>query len=733
MANLKGILDSIRKIMWQDTGLNGDAQRIEQLGWMLFLKIFSDKDKELEVTDDDYVSPIPEELHWDAWAGDDEGITGDELQEFVDRDLFSTLRNLEITASDNLRNKRALIVREVFEGNNNYMKSGINIRKVLNKLNEIDFNVAKDRHAFGELYETILKELQSAGKSGEFYTPRAITEFITDIVDPKLGEKILDPSCGTGGYLTAAIEHLNKQANSVEDYESIANNILGWEYKPLPYLLATTNLILHDVEVPNISFRDSLDQPLSNYTEKHRVNAILANPPFGGIVANNNENNFPTSFKTKESADLFLVLMIHLLKKGGRAGIVLPDGSLTGDGVKQRVRQRLLEECNLHTIIRLPNSVFQPYATVATNLLFFTKGEPTKEVWYYEHQLPQGQKSYSKTKPIKVKEFTPIKEWWHKRKESELCWKVDFAKRIAEAKLNAQPFWDKAEQGKKAIAELKEEVRKLTAQIKNSDITDMLEVTKQSTQDTIQKVELEVKQNQQAGDNILFAAYDLDIKNPNNKKDNIEVTSGELIQELSKDLSTIQSDIEGIQSSLSFINEYSYKTIGELCDVIKGNTGIKKAIEGEFPLVVTAEERSSHNEYQFDCEAVCIPLVSSSGHGHASLKRVHYQDGKFALGSILAAAIPKDELVLSAKYLYYYLNNFKDELLVPLMKGMANVSLSVSKIKTVKIKLPPLEKQEELVRMMEKCEKLRETLAKSTLDAEKMIMASLNEALSPQK
>ena len=410
--------------MWQDTGLNGDAQRIEQLGWMLFLKIFSDKDKELELLDDNYTSPIPDLFHWvkakGNWAGDDEGMTGDELLEFVDRQLFPALRNIDVSTG----NRRALIVREVFEGNNNYMKSGINIRKVLNKLNEMDFNIAKDRHAFGELYESILKGLQSAGKSGEFYTPRAITSFITEMINPQLGEKILDPACGTGGYLTCAIEHLKLQANSVEERQSIGENIIGWEYKPLPYLLATTNLILHDMEVPNIRFGDALDQPLSNFTEKHRVNAILANPPFGGIVANNNENNFPQNFRTKESADLFLILMIHLLKQGGRAGIVLPDGSLTGDGVKQRVRQKLLEDCNLHTIIRLPNSVFQPYATVATNLLFFTKGAPTKEVWYYEHKLPEGQKAYNKTKPIQAKEFDPIKTWWSDRKESDIAWKV---------------------------------------------------------------------------------------------------------------------------------------------------------------------------------------------------------------------------------------------------------------------------------------------------------------------
>lgn len=425
MSNISGIIKSIRDIMWQDSGLNGDAQRIEQLGWMLFLKIFSDKDRELEMMNDKYTSPIPNEFHWikekGNWAGDDEAMTGDELLAFVDQKLFPALRNLDLSVG----NGRALIVREVFEGNNNYMKSGINIRKVLNKLNELDFNIAKERHAFGELYEGILKDLQSAGKSGEFYTPRAITNFITDMINPKLGERILDPSCGTGGYLTSAIEHLKTQANSVEERQRIQDDVMGWEYKPLPYLLAITNLILHDIELPKITFRDSLDQPLSNYKEKDRVDVILANPPFGGIVANNNEKNFPQNFRTKESADLFLVLMIHLLKNGGRAGIVLPDGSLTGEGIKQRVRQKLLEECNLHTIIRLPNSVFQPYATVATNLLFFIKGTPTKEVWYYEHRLPEGQKSYSKTKLIRLEEFKPIKDWWNNREENDLAWKVN--------------------------------------------------------------------------------------------------------------------------------------------------------------------------------------------------------------------------------------------------------------------------------------------------------------------
>ncbi len=419
MANLSGFLKSIQNLMWPDTGLNGDAQRIEQLGWMLFFKIYCDKEQEMELLNEGYRSAIPEAFRWENWAGNDEGMTGDELLEFIDRRLFPTLRSLPVG-----NNKRALIVRDVFSGNNNYMKSGINIRKVLNKLNELDFNVAKERHAFGEIYEGILKNLQSAGKSGEFYTPRAITQFITEMVDPKIGEKVLDPAMGTGGFLTCVIEHLRKDNTSIETLRAIQQNVSGWEYKPLPYLLANTNLIIHDVEVPNTDFRDALEQPLSSYREMDRVNVILANPPFGGVVANNNEKNFPANYRTKESADLFLILMINLLKMGGRAGIVLPDGSLSGEGVKQRVREKLLTDCNLHTIIRLPNSVFQPYATVATNLLFFDKGTPTREIWYYEHRLPEGQKSYSKTKSIRPEEFQPIKDWWNNRTESEVCWKV---------------------------------------------------------------------------------------------------------------------------------------------------------------------------------------------------------------------------------------------------------------------------------------------------------------------
>ncbi len=420
MVNISGIIKSIQNIMRQDKGLNGDAQRIEQLGWMIFLKIFDDKDIEMELLDEEYISPIPAELQWRNWAKDDEGITGDELLDFINNKLFVKLKNLPPLS------KRALLIKEVFEGNNNYMKSGTLLRQVINKLNEIDFNSSEDKHLFGEIYETILKELQSAGNSGEFYTPRAITQLIAQMVAPKLGEIVFDPACGTGGFLTSAIEFIREnEVKSIEDRKILQNSIKGIELKPLPHMLAITNLILHDIEVPDITYDDALSRELTSITQKDRVDVVLANPPFGGTVADGMETNFPANLRTKESADLFLILIIQYLKTNGRAGIVLPDGSLTGDGVKARIREKLLTDCNLHTIVRLPNSVFQPYASVATNLLFFTKGTPTKEVWYWEHKLPEGQKAYSKTKPIKLSEFDTLKEWWNNREENERAWRVD--------------------------------------------------------------------------------------------------------------------------------------------------------------------------------------------------------------------------------------------------------------------------------------------------------------------
>lgn len=421
MKNIGNIIKTLQNIMRKDPGVSGDAQRIEQLGWMLSLKILDDKDKELELLNDKYASPMPKKLQWRNWAADDEGMTGDELKNFVDGTLIPKLKNLDVSSG----NKRALIIREIFDGTNNYMKNGTIIRQVINALNQIDFNKAEDRHVFGDIYETILRDLQNAGNYGEFYTPRAITEIITEIINPHLGEKVLDPACGTGGFLTSAIENIRKQeVKSVDDLRTLEKTIHGMEFKPLPFMLCVTNLILHDIEVPYVDYTDSLNREYTSISQKDRVDVILANPPFGASVTDGVETNFPQNFRTTESADLFLMLMIRYLKDGGRAGIVLPDGSLTGDGVKQRIRQHLLENCNLHTIVRLPNSVFQPYASVATNLLFFEKGKPTKEIWYWEHKLPEGVKAYNKTKPIHKSEFDGLKKWWKKRKENEQAWKV---------------------------------------------------------------------------------------------------------------------------------------------------------------------------------------------------------------------------------------------------------------------------------------------------------------------
>ena len=420
---ISSVIKSIQNIMRQDTGVDGDAQRISQLVWMLFLKIFDDKEKEYELLDSKYKSPMPKELRWRNWASDSEGMTGDQLLDFVNNKLFKSLKELSVERSDD---PRGFIVKEVFEDAYNYMKSGTLIRQVINKINEIDYTKSEDRHLFNDIYEQILKDLQSAGNAGEYYTPRAVTQFLVDMVDPKLGEKILDPACGTGGFLVSAIEHIRKnEVKTAEDNKILQDSIFGVEKKPLPHLLCVTNMILHGIETPHQIRRDNmLSRPLKDYTQKDRVDVIVTNPPFGGTEEEGIPANFPQSLRTKETADLFLVLIMHLLKNGGRAGIVLPDGSLTGDGVKARIREKWLSECNLHTIIRLPNSVFAPYATVATNLLFFIKGEPTKEIWYYEHRLPESQKSYSKTKPIDIHEFDALKDWWNDRKEGEIAWKV---------------------------------------------------------------------------------------------------------------------------------------------------------------------------------------------------------------------------------------------------------------------------------------------------------------------
>ena len=421
MANVSTLVKSIQNIMRKDAGTYGDAQRLEQLGWMFFLKIFDDREKELELLLDDYASPLAPELRWCNWAADEEGITGDALLDFVNNTLLPRLKNL-VTGGDRV----AVLIRSAFEDANNYMKNGTLMRQVINKINAIDFNASDDRHLFGDIYEKLLKDLQSAGNAGEFYTPRAVTRFIVEQVDPRLGESVLDPACGTGGFLVCAIEHLRKQAKTEADEFFLQHCFTGIEKKHLPHILCMTNLMLHGIDVPaNVRHDNTLARPLRDWTPRERVDVIVTNPPFGGMEEDGIEANFPAEFRTRETADLFLVLLMKILKPGGRAGLVLPDGTLFGEGVKTRIKESLLAECNLHTIVRLPNGVFSPYTSIRTNLLFFTKGQPTTEIWYYEHPYPPGAKSYNKTKPIRIEEFAPERAWWHKREENEFAWRVD--------------------------------------------------------------------------------------------------------------------------------------------------------------------------------------------------------------------------------------------------------------------------------------------------------------------
>jgi type I restriction enzyme M protein len=429
MSNLSPVIKSIQDIMRQDSGVDGDAQRISQLTWLLFLKMFDAQEEELEVTRDHYKSPIPEELRWRNWAADAEGLTGDKLLEHVNGKLFPQLKALP---GDAERNPRGYVVRSVFEDAFNYMKSGQLLRQIINKLNAINFHRQADRHQFNDLYEKILRDLQAAGNAGEFYTPRAVTQFMVDIVNPRLGETVLDPACGTGGFLVCALEHLRQQVKNEQDQATLQTSVRGVEKKQLPHMLCVTNLMLHGVEVPSLIAHDNtLTRPLRDYGAADRVDVIITNPPFGGVEEPGTENNFPADVRTKETADLFLVLIKHLLKPGGRGALVLPDGTLFGEGVKTRIKEQLLAECKLHTIVRLPNGVFAPYTGIKTNLLFFTKGQPTTDVWYYEHPYPAGVKTYNKTKPIRIEEFDAEKAWWGtevdgfaSRVESERAWKV---------------------------------------------------------------------------------------------------------------------------------------------------------------------------------------------------------------------------------------------------------------------------------------------------------------------
>ena len=420
----------LKDIMRMDAGINGDAQYIEQITWMLFLKAFDYKEQEWELTEDGYEPVIPNEYRWSTWADDSEGITGDSLLIHIDS-MFIALRNLDVSnvpqdnADKEIKERyeqlrqRKFLIRDLMEGVNNFMKSGTLLRQVVNKINEeIDFDEVKGSHLFNGLYEGMLKDLQSAGKAGEFYTPRPVTHFLVEMVDPKLGETILDPACGTGGFLTSVIDKF--QIETAEQYKILQRTIRGIEKKPFPYLLCVTNLIAHGIDVPDIRHNNTLRGPVGDYGIKDKVDVIVTNPPFGGAEEKAISQSVPSELRNTETADLFLVHMMALLNDDGRCGLVLPDGFLFGTGVKAAIKKKLLEENNLHTIVRLPKDVFAPYTNINTNLLFFTKGRPTKGVWFYRLEMPVGYKHFSKTRPMLDSHFDPVKKWWDARSESEV-------------------------------------------------------------------------------------------------------------------------------------------------------------------------------------------------------------------------------------------------------------------------------------------------------------------------
>lgn len=420
----ENMINRIRKTVRKDEGVNGSAQLLEQLTWMVFLKVYDLKEVTWEV-EKKHESIIPEELKWRNWAidhKDGEALTGDALLEFINNQLFPTLKNLEITETTQ---KRSAIVKDIFTDVNNFMKNGVLLRQIINILNEVDFTEYDDRHTFNDVYETILKDLQSAGNAGEFYTPRPCTDFIVEMLNPQIGEKIADFACGTGGFLISAINHMVDQVKTTEDMEQLQSGLYGIEKKPLPYLLATTNMILHDIDSPRIDHDNSLGKSVRDYKESDRFDVIIMNPPYGGVEESSIQQNFPVELRTSETADLFMALIIYRLKQNGRCGVILPDGFLFGtDNAKVAIKKKLLEECNLHTIVRLPGGVFAPYTDITTNILFFDKSGSTQEIWYYEHQAGYGTKKYSKTKPIRYNDFKNEREWWANRKENEVAWKV---------------------------------------------------------------------------------------------------------------------------------------------------------------------------------------------------------------------------------------------------------------------------------------------------------------------
>lgn len=418
MSNLSGFVKRLRDIMRNDAGINGDAQRIEQIAWMLFLKVYDSKEQDWEWDDESYISIIPEECRWKNWAVDDHtgtAMTGDKLLDFVNNTLFPTLKRLPVDASTPI--KKA-IVQTTFADANQYMKDGVLLRQIINVIDDLDLSDYEENHAFGEIYETILKELQSAGSSGEFYTPRAVTDFMAKMINPQIGEQVADFACGTGGFLTSWLKELSTKIKTTEDQTAYDSSIYGIEKKQFPYMLCITNMLLHGIDVPKIYHDNSLLKDVLDYTADDQFDVILMNPPYGGNEKNEVKNHFPSDLASSETADLFMSVIMYRLKKNGRAAVILPDGFLFGtDNAKVAIKKKLFSEFNLHTVLRMPHSVFAPYTSITTNILFFDHTKPTEETWFYRLDMPDGYKNFSKTKPMELKHFEPAMNWWNNREE----------------------------------------------------------------------------------------------------------------------------------------------------------------------------------------------------------------------------------------------------------------------------------------------------------------------------
>lgn len=543
--NLSSTIKSIQDIMRKDDGVDGDAQRLGQLTWMLFLKVFDQREEEWEDDDPDYKSPLPEAMRWRNWAAYIAGpdgkkqpqTAGSEIISFVNNELFPTLKELDASGSPQHK-----VIRSVFEDANNYMKTGTQLLAVIEKLEEaIDFHDFKTRASLGDVYEQLLNDLRGAGNAGEFYTPRAITQFMADRLNPSLArrETVLDPACGTGGFLTAVIDHFRIQLtdkSSAADKTAIEDLIRGIEKKQLPHLLCVTNMLLHGIDEPSqITRENTLGKGWNEWRAHDKVDCLITNPPFGGYEDDTVGGDYPADLRTRETADMFMALIIKkLLKENGRAAVVLPDGFLFGDGIKGTLKRLLLRDCHLHTVVRLPKGVFAPYTSIKTNLLFFTKGAQvddgsehfhTDTIWFYEHPYPPGYKSYSKTKPIRFEEFKPEQDWWGRadngyadRVENAFAWKVDFKTKREQAEAAAQPHWSRAEQLNNQAAALEgqaSELRRSLFGTSDAAHRQKLEAQMAGLRAQAEPLRLQARDAQAAGDRVYGPIFNLDLKNPN--------------------------------------------------------------------------------------------------------------------------------------------------------------------------------------------------------------------------